>query len=259
MKRTPMAHRFAAGAVLAMVLGLVGLAAGAGAPAQAHPHVWIDMRSQPLFTEDGLVAGVEIEWTFDELYTAFALDGLPTGKDGKVGQRALKKLADGNVSNLKDYSYFTFVEINGEAAPYADARATWTDTLPSEFGPRLAMRFELALEAPVDPAAAQVTYAVYDPSYYIQILHWEGERALLGASAPEACTIQTVAPQPTQEMFNLAMIAEFLPPNEQSIGRGFAEHVTLECGFNGGLSDDLPEVTGWDTSQSSVDNLPPVQ
>ena len=46
------------------------------AKAQAHPHVWIEMQSDVVFTDDGLIKGVDLEWTFDDAYTQMALDGL---------------------------------------------------------------------------------------------------------------------------------------------------------------------------------------
>ncbi|MBO6784440.1 MAG: DUF1007 family protein, partial [Alphaproteobacteria bacterium] len=55
-----------------LVAALIGLfVAGAAQPAHAHPHVWIDLRSQLVFDGDGRMQGLEIDWTFDELYSAF--------------------------------------------------------------------------------------------------------------------------------------------------------------------------------------------
>ncbi len=46
------------------------------ASANAHPHVWITMRSDVVFNDKGEVAGIAVEWTFDDGYTQMALDGL---------------------------------------------------------------------------------------------------------------------------------------------------------------------------------------
>jgi ABC-type uncharacterized transport system substrate-binding protein len=37
------------------------MAGFAGTQAQAHPHVWIEMQSDVVFTEDGLITGVDLE------------------------------------------------------------------------------------------------------------------------------------------------------------------------------------------------------
>ena len=65
--------------VMAAVMAFLG-----GAKAFAHPHVWIDMRSSVVFTDDGLIKGVDLEWTFDDGYAQMALDGLDVDGDGTV-------------------------------------------------------------------------------------------------------------------------------------------------------------------------------
>ena len=51
------------------------------APVFAHPHVWVAAREKVLFSPDGKIIGFRHVWTFDEMYSAFATEGL--GKDGK--------------------------------------------------------------------------------------------------------------------------------------------------------------------------------
>ena len=53
-----------------------------GAPAQAHPHVWITFETTVLY-DKGTFIGVRHKWTFDEFYTAMAIEGLDKNKDGK--------------------------------------------------------------------------------------------------------------------------------------------------------------------------------
>ncbi len=62
------------------------LAVCASTSAFAHPHVWIDMRSDIVFTDDGLIKGINLEWTFDDDYTKMALDGLDSNGDGVYSQ-----------------------------------------------------------------------------------------------------------------------------------------------------------------------------
>src|ERR1700744_2770229 len=52
---------------------LLCLASGA---ALAHPHVWITVRTQIVFSPDGKVASLVHDWVFDEMYSAFATQGL---------------------------------------------------------------------------------------------------------------------------------------------------------------------------------------
>ena len=74
--------------------------------AQAHPHIWIAMRSDVVFDERGDVSGIAVEWTFDDGYAQVALDGLDTNRDGVYSQSELEPLTEENLKSLKDYNYF---------------------------------------------------------------------------------------------------------------------------------------------------------
>ncbi|HEX7110402.1 MAG TPA: DUF1007 family protein, partial [Aestuariivirga sp.] len=90
------------------------MASFTGTPAQAHPHVWIEMQSDVVFTDDGLIRGVNLEWTFDDAYTQMALEGLDVDGDGLYSQTELAPLTKENISSLKDYEFFTVLRANGE-------------------------------------------------------------------------------------------------------------------------------------------------
>ena len=82
----PLMIRFASIAVAA----LAGLLLAGGA-ARAHPHVWITMKSEIVYAPDGSISGVRHAWTFDDMFSAFAVQGLednpPETKD-KAAQPA---------------------------------------------------------------------------------------------------------------------------------------------------------------------------
>jgi ABC-type uncharacterized transport system substrate-binding protein len=73
-------------------------------PAAAHPHVWIDMSSDVVFDDTGMVAAINIEWTFDDGYAQMALDGLDTDGDGVYSASELEALTRENMDSLKDYT-----------------------------------------------------------------------------------------------------------------------------------------------------------
>ena len=79
-----------------------------GAPAQAHPHVWVTVETT-LLSEGGAFVGLRHKWTFDEFYTAMAIEGLDKNKDGKYDREELAELAKVNIESLKDFAYFTLL------------------------------------------------------------------------------------------------------------------------------------------------------
>jgi ABC-type uncharacterized transport system substrate-binding protein len=56
------------------------------ASAHAHPHVWVTMTEELLYAPDGSVTGVRHAWTFDDMFSAFATQGL----EQKTSQTYLK-------------------------------------------------------------------------------------------------------------------------------------------------------------------------
>ena len=84
--------------------GRLVLAAGA---ASAHPHVWVTMKSELVYAPDGSVTGVRHAWTFDDMFSVFATQGIEAKKKGEFTREELAPLAEVNVTSLKEYDFFT--------------------------------------------------------------------------------------------------------------------------------------------------------
>ena len=50
--------------------------------AQAHPHVWISAKSEVVYAPDGTITGVRHAWTFDDMFSTYALQGIETKTKG---------------------------------------------------------------------------------------------------------------------------------------------------------------------------------
>ena len=70
--------------------------------ARAHPHVWVTMTSEVLYTLDGSVTGVRHAWTFDDMFSAFATQGLERKTKGQFTREELQSLAKVNVESLQE-------------------------------------------------------------------------------------------------------------------------------------------------------------
>src|SRR5690606_6177417 len=85
-------HRFLARWIAA--LGAVVLAGAS--PAAAHPHVWVTVETTVLY-QGGAITGLQHKWTFDDMYTAMAIQGLDTNGDGTYSREELTELAQVNI------------------------------------------------------------------------------------------------------------------------------------------------------------------
>src|SRR5215207_4990237 len=96
-----------AATVLASLVATVQLAS-------AHPHVWVTMRSELVYGPDGTVTGVRHAWTFDDMFSAFATQGIDSKQRGVFSREELEPLAKTNIESLKDFDYFTIARVNGK-------------------------------------------------------------------------------------------------------------------------------------------------
>ena len=102
--------------------GLAWLVLAAGGAA-AHPHVWVIMKSELVYSPDGSVTGVRHAWTFDDMFSVFATQGIEAAKKGEFTREELAPLAEVNVTSLKEYDYFTYAKANGKKLEFNDPAA----------------------------------------------------------------------------------------------------------------------------------------
>lgn len=207
---------------------MAALLAAASGPAAAHPHVRIDAAPTLHFDTAGRLAGVGMRWTFDEFYTAFALDGLDADGDGAYGPEELAPLAEENLAALAEWGYFTYLKLDGALAPLGPVRSHRSD----HAGDRLSLAFLLPLEEPVDPRSVRISLASFDPTFYIDVVAQEPVR--LDGSPPDGCAAVVEAPPPVEERSIADAQVEALdigPEDdvEGTVGVRFASWITVSC------------------------------
>lgn len=169
---------------------LISALFGAPAAALAHPHVWVAVRSEVVFGPDGKVTGVRHAWEFDEMYSAFAVQGL--GKDGKPPTtEELAPLAKTNVESLAEFDYFTYGKQNNAKLAF---KAPEQVTLEADDKKIVTLHFFLPLAAPV-AAKKPFSFQVYDPTYFVSF-GFEKNNPVTLAHAPAGCSLSLVEPAP---------------------------------------------------------------
>jgi ABC-type uncharacterized transport system substrate-binding protein len=168
------------------LLSLVVLASASliAATAQAHPHVWVTMRMELIYDPTGSVTGVRHAWTFDEMYSAFATQGLEAKTEGQFTREELQSLAQVNAESLKEFNYFTNAAIDGKKAKaaFADPVDYWLDYEPK--AQLLTLHFTLPFKAAVK--AKLLTIQTYDPEFFIDFEFADHDSVKL-VGAPSQC------------------------------------------------------------------------
>jgi ABC-type uncharacterized transport system substrate-binding protein len=168
---------------------LIAFALLAVSDARAHPHVWVAVRSEVVFAPDGKIIGLRHAWEFDEMYSAFAVQGL--GKNGKPPTpEELAPLAKTNVESLAEFEFFTFAKQAGAKVKFREPTEV---TLEANDKKIVTLRFMLPLETPVS-VQKPFSFQVYDPTYFVSF-GFEKQAPVTLAKAPLGCSLSSLEPK----------------------------------------------------------------
>ena len=202
----------------------------AAAPAEAHPHVWVQMQSDVVFNDQGLISAVNVAWTFDDAYAQLALDGLDKNGDGVYDPTELEPLTRENLDSLKDYNYFTYVRYDNK--PQAIGTPVDAGQIYSEN--KLQLHFQVPLVTPLDPTKGEFVLKTYDPEFFIAFDYVKDDPVSVIGNMPQTCQL-VVKPVPTDAQIaqTKAMLAtkgtDWKPSEEEDFGSLFAQPVTIQC------------------------------
>ena len=206
---------------LLVLLAAAGACCAASA-ALAHPHVWVVMKSEVVYAPDGSITGVRHAWTFDDMFSTFATQGLEQKTKGQFTREELAPLAEVNMTSLKEFDFFTFGNADGKKMSFAAPKDYWLEYKDNV----LTLHFTLPLSAPVKAKAFSVE--VYDPSYYVDFAFAEGEAVKL-AGAPGACKLAVDKPQEMTVAQGQKLGEAFFNNLSSNWGAQFASRVTVSC------------------------------
>jgi ABC-type uncharacterized transport system substrate-binding protein len=218
--------------VRALVLAILlsgAAACGCATAAFAHPHVWATVRSEIAFGPDKKIIGIRHAWTFDEFYTAMAVQGLDTDKDGTYSKEELQPLAKVNVESLTEFAYFTFVSQGDDQKPLPLKPPVdyWLDYDKSV----VTLHFTLPLETPLDVSVKQVTVDVFDPSFFVAFGFAKEAPVKLAGEAAPSCAVEVEAPDKDEAEDAKALTEAFfsqLGP-DSNYGSQFAQTAIVKC------------------------------
>lgn len=191
--------------------------------ATAHPHVWVVMTSELVYGPDGAMTGVRHAWTFDDMFSTYATQGIESKQAGVFTREELKDLAEVNVSSLKEYDFFTYAKLDGKTSPFADPTDYWLEFKDS----MLTLHFTLLLKAPKKAKGIEVE--VYDPSYFVDFSFADKEPVVL-KNAPASCKLAVSKPTDQETSAQILRLGEaaFAQDNTR-FGQLFANKVSVRC------------------------------
>lgn len=226
MERTPTRRGLAA---LSVAAGLLAASA-----ASAHPHMWIDARAVIDLDADKRITAVRQVWRFDEMFGAYATQGLKRGKDGSLSADTRAGMARDWMKALGEpiSHYFTRVSVDGKSAVFAaprDARVDWD----AKAG-RLSLAFTLPLAEPMALGADGAQIDIYDPTYFVAYAFDEKDAVTLGGPQAAACNRAYRKPKELdwntmQQLAAIPADPDALPEELFAITKGLTHRIEVRC------------------------------
>jgi ABC-type uncharacterized transport system substrate-binding protein len=193
--------------------------------ASAHPHVWVTVRSEVSFTSDGRVSGVVHDWTFDEMYSAFATQNL--GRPGELVKREdFAQIAEENAGQLAQIGYFTVMKIGGKQVDFGNVTDYWMEERPDHL---LTFHVVLPLKTPMPPGK-YVSMMVSDPEFFIDFEFDDKDPVKLD-NAPSGCSLSITHPAPLEVADSKKLTESFFTNLSPGAGFGFklASRAIIAC------------------------------
>jgi ABC-type uncharacterized transport system substrate-binding protein len=207
--------------LLGLLLLVGGIVLGANG-AQAHPHVWITTSSELIYALDGSISGVRHAWTFDDMYTAYVLQGIEAKTRGAYSREELAPLAQTNVESLKEFAFFTFAKADGKKEKFQEP----VDYFLEYRDAALTLHFTLPLKNPVKPK--QLALEVFDPSFFIDF-KLADENPIKMVGAPAACQMKFQRPNDGTATAQRLNEQNFINGDNSNYGAMFANKITVDC------------------------------
>jgi ABC-type uncharacterized transport system substrate-binding protein len=191
---------------------------------QAHPHVWVDLRVRPLMNDQQQLVALQQSWRFDPFYSLILIEELERGGPIAELEQRFDQLALEVATNLARFDFFSRVSSQGLRQSFAEV----TEYNLMRVGQRVEFSFVLPLKTPLD-SRTTLNYQVYDPSYYIEILHTP-ENGLDRSSLSQTCQVELQAPNPSSDLIEKALALDAdQTPDDPELGVHFAERVLIRC------------------------------
>jgi ABC-type uncharacterized transport system substrate-binding protein len=206
----------------AMLIATVGFGMNA---ALAHPHVWVTVKSEIVYAPDGSVTGVRHAWTFDDMFSTFALQGLESKVKGEFTREELAPLAEVNISSLKEFDFFTYARVGGKKVAFDEPQKGkyWLDYKDST----LTLNFTLLLKTPVK--AKNIDVEIYDPTYFVDFSMAEKDPIVL-AGAPNGCKVNVWKPtEASLAQGKKLNEAYFNQLDSSNYGSQFSNKIAVKC------------------------------
>lgn len=189
----------------------------------AHPHMWIDLKTEVIFEESNHIVGIYQEWLFDDFYSTALLEDAAKHPEGV--EKGLRTEVSQIFAGLQSWNYFTQIMVDTNEVKAKEVQQFDTEVR----GNRVWVSFTTQLETPAHAETQHFTYAIFDPTYYIEMYHFDEAVITFQGEAPKGCRSEIRQADPSSEAISLSQSPTLDTQPDMSVGELFAETVVVIC------------------------------
>jgi len=195
--------------------------------AHAHPHTWIELNSRFVIDGQGRLTQIEQTWEFDVFFSLMALDDAINEHGSEA--KALSETAKDMIDNLANYDYFSSLRSQDAPIPL-NPPTRYTLVTKEKYGQQvLVLEMTFNVEPYVTILNKDIEYQVYDPTYYISLLHTQSSNIEIVSEIADTCTVQLNQPEPSNELVEYAQNLDRNQTGPDGLGVNFAETAMIAC------------------------------
>jgi ABC-type uncharacterized transport system substrate-binding protein len=190
--------------------------------ALAHPHVYVTMKSEIVYDAEGRMTGIRHHWTFDDMFSSYATQGLESKVKGEFTREELQPLAEVNITSMKEYDFFTEGKMNGKKVEFETPKDYFLE-LKDQL---LTLHFTLPLKEPVQTKS--IDLEIYDPLYFVAF-EFDEKNPITLKDAPPSCKLNTVKLGDGTQSKSLSESIFARPDPNNPFGAQFANKIAIKC------------------------------
>ena len=191
--------------------------------ALGHPHMWVDLESRVVLNIDAGRVVIQQIWLFDDFFSTSVIEDASLDPGGT--NAGIQKEIDRITEALKPYNYYTEIEMGGKnLSSTLVGDVTW-EVIQN----RIKLRFTIAPNKSSVSDVQGWSYAIFDPTYYIEMLHEEGATITIDGDLTQKCSSWIEQPNPSADAVALSQSITLDNIADDTVGRFFAETVHVSC------------------------------
>jgi ABC-type uncharacterized transport system substrate-binding protein len=190
--------------------------------ALAHPHVYVTMKSEIVYDAEGRMTGIRHHWTFDDMFSSYATQGLESKVKDEFTREELQPLAEVNITSMKEYDFFTEGKMNGKKVEFETPKDYFLE-LKDQL---LTLHFTLPLKEPVQTKS--IDLEIYDPLYFVAF-EFDEKNPITLKDAPPSCKLNTVKLGDGTQSKSLSESIFARPDPNNPFGAQFANKIAIKC------------------------------